>query len=79
LEKGWQSQVDQIAQKWSDYGEPSCVFVWEDGQHQGYALRLNPQNLEEVQTVTVPIDQLMKHEAARGCDESDINKYFGGS
>lgn len=66
----------RIAEKWSDFGDPSCVFVWEDGQHQGYALRLNPQKPEEVQTATVPIDQLLKHASAGGCGESDIKKYL---
>ena len=56
----------RIAQKWGEYGDPSCVFVWEDGQHHGFVLRLNPHKLEEVQTVTVPIDQLLKHEQIEG-------------
>ena len=68
----------RIAQKWDEYGEPSCVLVWEEGEQHGYVLRLNPRRLDEVQTATVPIDQLLNYEAAGGCGESDIAKYFEG-
>ena len=69
----------RISKKWIEYGAPSCVFVWEEGKQQGQAFRLSPGKVGEVQTVTIPIDQILMHEVNGGCSESDIKHYFESS
>lgn len=69
----------RIGKKWIEHGAPLCIFVWEEGQQQGHALRLSPGKVDEVQTVTIPIDQILRHEVAGGCSESDIKHYFESS
>lgn len=66
----------RIAAKWEEYGAPRCVFVWEDGAMEGFALRLKPGNFTEVEFVSVPVHKLEQFDSLGGCSDGDSEACF---
>lgn len=66
----------RIATKWEEYGAPRCVFVWEDGAMEGYALRLKPGSITEIDFVSVPVHELEQHDLIGGCSDRDAEACF---
>jgi len=72
-------RIGRVADKWAEYGNVHCVFVWEDDSKLGYAFRLDPERSGVVQSATVSIDRVLFFHKNRGCSAKEIAECFGGN
>jgi hypothetical protein len=70
-------RIGKVGKKWDQYGDVSCVFVWEEGANTGYAFRLLPGERHSVQKAEVPVSQLQALDMKKGGTAEEIERCFG--
>jgi len=69
-------KTPRMAGRWTRWGRPLCVFVWEDGEAGGYVVRVDPNDATKVRAVRVPDGIIQHHEAEGSCSEAELNRIF---
>jgi len=72
-------RIGRVGEKWRQYGDVSCVFVWEDGAKTGFALRIAPGTVSSIETVEVPVSMLEVFDANAGASHDEIQRCFLGA
>lgn len=72
-------RIGRVGGKWQQYGDVSCVFVWEDGADTGFAFRLEPGPVGSVKAVQVPVSVLEVFETSAGATDDEILRCFSGA
>jgi hypothetical protein len=69
-------RIGRVGEKWNEYGDVQCVFVWEDGATRGHAFRLRQSQSTSIECADVAVSRLDAFDRNGGCSATDIDLCF---